>query len=247
MAQRVLILGATSAIAHAYARRKAVDGASFVLAGRREEMLEANAADLTARGAASVAIVAADLADPSSIETTLAACSVYLSAFDEVLLAYGILGKQGRAETDLVHARALIDVNFTSAALWLLALTKRAANVPMTILVIGSVAGDRGRKTNFIYGSAKGGLERFVEGLQHANAAGPLRVVLIKPGFVDTPMTDTVAGKGGPLWTSADKVAGDIVKAARSSKPVVYTPWFWWGIMTLIRNLPRAIFNRLRI
>ena len=238
---------ATSAIAHAYARRKALEGAALVLAGRRQDVLDANAADLTARGAASVAVVAADLADLSSIEATLEACRVHLSAFDEVLLAYGILGEQGRAETDLAHARALIDVNFTSAALWLLALAKNAANAPMTVLVIGSVAGDRGRKTNFVYGSAKGGLERFVEGLQHANAAGPLRVVLIKPGFVDTPMTDTVAGKGGPLWASADTVAGDIVKAARSSKPVVYTPWFWWGIMTIIRNLPRAIFNRLSI
>ena len=71
--------------------------------------------------------------------------------------------------------------------------------------------------------------------------------MLIKPGFVDTPMTDTVAGKGGPLWASADKVAGDIVKAARSTRSVVYTPWFWWGIMAIIRNLPRAIFNRLSI
>lgn len=247
MAQRVLILGATSAIAHAYARRKAAEGAALVLAGRRADVLEANAADLVARGASSAAVVAADLADLSAVEATLAACRTNLAAFDEVLLAYGILGEQARAETDLAHARALIDVNFTSAALWLLALAKCAGAAPLTIAVIGSVAGDRGRKTNFVYGSAKGGLERFVEGLQHAHAASAVRLVLIKPGFVDTPMTDGIANKGGPLWASADKVAGDIISAARSGKAVVYTPWFWWGIMTIIRNLPRVIFNRMSI
>jgi decaprenylphospho-beta-D-erythro-pentofuranosid-2-ulose 2-reductase len=247
MARRILILGATSAIAHAYARRKAQEGAVFVLAGRRADVLDANAADLIARGASSAAFVVADLADLPTVEATLTTCRTHCSAFDEVLLAYGILGDQARAGADLEHARTIIDVNFTSAALWLLALVKDAGSTPLTILVIGSVAGDRGRKTNFVYGAAKGGLERFVEGLQHAHATGPVRVVLIKPGFVVTPMTDGVTNQGGLLWATADTVAGDIVKAARSSTPCVYTPWFWWGIMTVIRNLPRVIFNRLNI
>jgi decaprenylphospho-beta-D-erythro-pentofuranosid-2-ulose 2-reductase len=247
MAQRILILGATSAIAHAYARRKANEGAVFVLAGRRADVLDANAADLIARGASSAAFVVADLADLSAVEATLTACCTHSSAFDEVLLAYGILGDQAHAEADLAHARTLIDVNFTSAALWLLALVKGAGLTPLTILVIGSVAGDRGRKTNFVYGAAKGGLERFVEGLQHAHATSPVRILLIKPGFVVTPMTDGVTNQGGLLWATADTVAGDIVKTARSGKPCVYAPWFWWGIMTVIRNLPRVIFNRLNI
>jgi decaprenylphospho-beta-D-erythro-pentofuranosid-2-ulose 2-reductase len=248
MAQRVLILGATSAIAHAFARRKAAEGAALVLAGRRADQLEANAADLRARGASQVDVVTADLGDMERIAETAALCRSALSAFDEVLLAYGILGDQAQAETDLTTARAMIDVNFTSAALWLLELLReRPADRPLTILVIGSVAGDRGRKSNFVYGAAKGGLERFVEGLQHANAASNARIVLIKPGFVDTPMTEGIANKGGPLWATPDAVAGDIVKAAKSGKAVVYTPWFWWGIMTIIRNVPRVIFNRVNI
>ncbi|QDM17988.1 SDR family NAD(P)-dependent oxidoreductase [Tardiphaga sp. vice278] len=247
MSQRVLILGATSAIAHAYARRKAAEGASLVLAGRRADALQANAVDLRARGAAQVDVVEADLADIASIAEVAASCRAN-GAFQEVLLAYGILGDQAQAETDLALARKVIDVNFTSAALWLLELLKgQPATQPLTLLVIGSVAGDRGRKSNFVYGSAKGGLERFVEGLQHARAATATRIVLIKPGFVDTPMTDGIAGKGGPLWASADKVAGDIAKAAKSGTPEVYTPWFWWFIMAIIRNVPRVIFHRTNI
>lgn len=246
--KRILILGATSAIAHAYARRKALEGAALVLAGRNQDMLEANAADLRARGASRVDVVVADLADIAGITEAAARCRADAAGFDEALLAYGILGDQARAETDIGFARTVIDVNFTSAALWLLALLQgQPTSQPLTLLVIGSVAGDRGRKSNFVYGAAKGGLERFVEGLQHANAAKPNRIVLIKPGFVDTPMTDGIAGKGGPLWASPDTVAADIAKAAASGKPVVYTPWFWWFIMTIIRNLPRAIFNRVNI
>jgi short-subunit dehydrogenase len=247
MPHTVLILGATSAIAQAYARRKAGEGASLVLAGRRADMLDANAADLRARGAASVDVVVADLGNMGDIAATLGKCTG--RGFpDEVLLAYGSLGDQARAEDDLVQARDVIDTNFTSAALWLLALAKaRPPHQPVTVVVIGSVAGDRGRASNFIYGAAKGGLEKFVQGLQHANAASSLRVVLVKPGFVDTPMTASIANKGGPLWASADTVAGDIAKAATSGKAAVYAPWFWWPIMTIIRNLPRPIFNRMKI
>lgn len=245
--QCILILGATSAIAHAYARRKALEGAVLVLAGRNDAALQANAADLRARGASAVDVVVADLADSSAIPEAVGRCAG-AAGFDQVLLAYGILGDQARAEADLAFARNVIDVNFTSAALWLLALLQaQPAARPLTLLVIGSVAGDRGRRSNFVYGAAKGGLERFVEGLQHARAGTPARIVLIKPGFVDTPMTDGVAGKGGPLWATPDAVAADIDKAAKSGKPVVYTPWFWWFIMTIIRSLPRAIFNRVKI
>ena len=247
MTPKILILGATSAIAHAYARRMAVAGASLILAGRNSEALEANAADLRARGAARVDIVVADLAQVDRLDEMAAQCTAF-GFPDVVLLAYGSLGDQARSQNDPQYAREVIDTNFTSAALWLLALAKaRPALQPATVVVIGSVAGDRGRASNFVYGAAKGGLERFVQGLQHANATGPLRIVLIKPGFVDTPMTSGIAGKGGPLWASADKVAGDIVEAAQSGKSEVYSPWFWWGIMMIIRNLPRVIFNRMKI
>jgi decaprenylphospho-beta-D-erythro-pentofuranosid-2-ulose 2-reductase len=248
MARRILVLGATSAIAHAYARCRAAEGASFVLAGRRTDFLEANAADLRARGASSAEIVTADLGFIPGIGATAALCHANFAFFDEILLAYGVLGQQSRAETDLDFARSIIDLNFTSVALWLLQLTKTSmADHPMTVIVIGSVAGDRGRKSNFVYGAAKGGLERFVEGLQHAYAASSVRIILIKPGFVDTPMTEGVHNKGGPLWARPEAVAHDIVKAAKSNRVVVYTPWFWYFIMMIIRFLPRAIFNRVNI
>ena len=247
MAQTILILGATSAIAHAYARLKAAEGAGFVLVGRRADALEANAADLRARGAAQVTVIEADLADISMIEPNASRC-VAPKFPDEVLLAYGSLGDQPKALGDVAYAREVIDTNFTSAALWLLALAKlRPAAQGATFLVIGSVAGDRGRGSNFVYGAAKGALERVVEGLQHGNAGTPAHFVLIKPGFVDTPMTDGIPNKGGPLWAKPEAVAADIAKAAKAGKSSLYTPWFWWPIKTIIRNLPRPIFNKLKI
>jgi len=112
--------------------------------------------------------------------------------------------------------------------------------------VVGSVAGDRGRARNFVYGSAKGGIDRFLEGLQQAYAGTKLRVVRVKPGFVDTPMTADIA-KAGPLWTTPDRVAADIKRAADRGHAVIYTPWFWWPIMIIIRHLPRFVFHRLKI
>jgi short-subunit dehydrogenase len=114
------------------------------------------------------------------------------------------------------------------------------------LVVIGSVAGDRGRARNFVYGSAKSGLDRFVEGLQQAYAGTMLRLVRVKPGFVDTPITAHFT-KGGPLWATPERVAADIERAVDRGRAVVYTPWFWWLIMMIIRHLPRVVFHRLKI
>jgi decaprenylphospho-beta-D-erythro-pentofuranosid-2-ulose 2-reductase len=245
--RNVWILGATSAIAHAYARRKAAEGTRLLLIGRNEGHLRANAADLLARGASAAPVKRIDLAKAFDCEETIASFIVTEGHPDEVLIAYGILGEQSRAKRDIAHAREIIEANFTSVAAWLLALiAKRDPARPLTLVVIGSVAGDRGRASNFVYGSAKGGLDRFLEGLQHEYAAGPLSLVRVKPGFVDTPMTAGIA-KGGPLWASPDKVAADIERAVARRRAVVYTPWFWWPIMTVIRNLPCFVFNRLKI
>jgi short-subunit dehydrogenase len=108
------------------------------------------------------------------------------------------------------------------------------------------VAGDRGRRSNFVYGSAKGGLDRFLEGLQHASVGSNLTVVRIKPGFVDTPMTADLP-KGGPLWAKPEQIATDIARAVDRGGALVYTPWFWRPIMLIIRHLPRAVFNRMKI
>ena len=243
---RILILGATSAIAQAYARRRA-QGGDFVLAARREERLAAIAADLKASGAASAEIFVTDLAAMERIEGSVADLRARFGAIDEVVVAYGVLGEQAAAEQDLAQARALIDSNFTSAALWVLALLKgHPESTPLTIVAIGSVAGDKGRASNFIYGSAKAAFDRFLEGMQQKYDGSPVRIVRVKPGFVDTPMTAGIE-KGGPLWAKPDQIAADIERAVEKGRRVVYTPWFWWLIMMIIRHLPWFVFRRLKI
>jgi decaprenylphospho-beta-D-erythro-pentofuranosid-2-ulose 2-reductase len=245
--RRVWVLGATSAIAQAYARRRASQSATLILLGRNEAHLRANAADLMAHGATAAVVECCDLAHPPDYDAAVTSLMASEGLPDEVVLAYGTLEQQGRAVGDLAYARELIETNFTSAACWLLAIIARwDRSRPLRLIVIGSVAGDRGRGLNFVYGSAKGGLDRFAEGLQHAYAGTALRVVRVKPGFVDTPMTAHMA-KGGLLWATPDRVAADIARAADRGQAVVYTPWFWWLIMMIIRHLPRLVFHRLKI
>lgn len=244
--RNIWILGGTSAIAQAYARLKAQQGGKILLVGRNEKHLKANAADLTARGG-TAAVEVLDLAGQADRVAIINDFAERHGFPDEVLVAYGILGEQEHALTDLALAADTIDVNFTSVVLWLLAICARRDSAhALTLAVIGSVAGDRGRSSNFIYGAAKGGLDRFLEGLQHAHAGTPLHVLRVKPGFVDTPMTGAIK-KGGPLWAKPDRVAADIQKAVDRHATVVYTPWFWRPIMLIIRLMPQFLFNRLKI
>jgi decaprenylphospho-beta-D-erythro-pentofuranosid-2-ulose 2-reductase len=241
---RILILGATSAIAQAYARRRA-EGTDFVLAGRHEERLAAIAADLIACGAASAEPLVIDLAELEGIEPAVAALRARVGEIDEALIAYGTLGDQAVSERDLDEAIAMIDTNFTSAAMWALALLKDRPPGAFTLVVIGSVAGDRGRASNFVYGAAKAALDRLLEGLAQKYDGTGVRIIRIKPGFVDTPMT--AAYPKGALWATPDRVAADIARAVGKGRRVVYTPWFWWPIMAIIRNLPWFVFRRLKI
>jgi short-subunit dehydrogenase len=244
---QILVLGATSAIAQAYARRRAALGCGFVLAGRREDRLGAIAADLLACGAQSAEPFVVDLAAMDGIDEAVKTLRAR-GAPDEIVIAYGVLGEQARAEADMALARSLIDTNFTSAALWTLALLKdQPAGRPLTLVGIGSVAGDRGRASNFIYGAAKAAFDRLLEGLAQKHAGTPVRIIRVKPGFVDTPMTAGIADRGGPLWATPDRVAADIERAVARGRRVVYTPWFWWPIMMIIRHLPWFVFRRLKI
>jgi short-subunit dehydrogenase len=244
--RNIWVFGGTSAIAQAYARLAATRGAKLLLVGRNGDHLNANNADLIARGG-KAAIEVLDLAGQVDREAVLGGFIERHGFPDEVLIAYGILGEQERALTDLALAADIINVNFVSVALWLLAISTRCDPArPLTIVVIGSVAGDRGRASNFIYGSAKGGLDRFLEGMQHAHAGTSLHIVRVKPGFVDTPMTAAIK-KGGPLWAKPDRIATDIQRAVDRHAAVVYTPWFWRLIMLIIRLMPRFVFNRLKI
>ncbi|MDC7787692.1 SDR family NAD(P)-dependent oxidoreductase [Rhodoplanes sp. TEM] len=243
---RILVLGASSAMAQAYARRRAATGASFLLVGLNATRLAAVADDLRASGAPAAEIATMDLADLAGIETRAADLRGRFGEPDEVLIAYGELPDQAESERDLDAARHAFEVNFVSVALWILALLKdRPPQAPLALITIGSVAGDRGRASNFVYGAAKGGLDRFLEGLAQKHAGTPVRIVTVKPGFVDSPMTDAIAK--GALFASPDAVGADIVRAVEKGRRVVYAPWFWWVIMAIIRNLPWFVFRRLRI
>jgi hypothetical protein len=247
VSQTILVLGATSAIAIAYCRRLARGDTSFVLVGRRSERLETIAADLEARGARKAAALVSDLSDMASCESRFAEFCDTLGMPDQVLLAYGILGEQAAAEDDADATRRSLDVNFTSAALWLqMAAKLLPRDKPRWIIVISSVAGDRGRRSNYVYGAAKAGLSTFAEGLAHRLHGTGLHVLTVKPGFVDTPMTSHV-DRGGPLWARPEQVAKGIEQAVRKNRSVAYTPRFWWPIMTIIRLLPRSIFFRTKL
>lgn len=241
--KKIVVLGALSEIAEAASRLYAAEGARLVLVGRREDRLQAVADDLRVRGADTVTVEALDLASADA-EACLSRWNEALGGIDMVLLAYGVLGEQRDLEKDLKAAAELIDVNFRSAALWCLA----AANLfegrkAGTLAVIGSVAGDRGRQSNALYGATKGGLGILVQGLAHRLAKHGAKAVLVKPGFVDTAMTAHIPNKGA-LWSSPDKVARLIQSAASGRAPVVYAPGYWRLIMTVIRSVPARVFHR---
>jgi hypothetical protein len=167
---------------------------------------------------------------------------------DLVLIAHGSLPDQPACQDDLALVADALAVNGVSPALWAEAFADRlvAAGQAATLGLIGSVAGDRGRKTNYVYGAAKGLVERYAQGLQHRLAASAVRVCLIKPGPTATPMTAHLQSQGARLAPVAD-VAADIVRGLAAGKPVIYTPAKWWLIMGVIRHLPRAIFHKLNI
>jgi decaprenylphospho-beta-D-erythro-pentofuranosid-2-ulose 2-reductase len=244
--KRVVILGAASAIAESAARLWAREGAQLVLVGRNAERLGAIADDLRIRGAAAVQVVVLDLAGADA-RGELDRMATLIGSIDVVLLAYGVLGDQAAAEQDAALARNVFETDFLSACAWCLAaasyLASRRAGV---LIVIGSVAGDRGRMSNYIYGAAKGGLGILVQGIAHRLAPTGARAVLIKPGFVDTPMTAGIARKG-LLWSRPGVVAAAIKKAAERGGPIVYAPWWWRFVMLMIRQAPSRIFHKTKL
>ncbi len=245
--RRVAIFGASSGIGAAVARRFAEGGHRLVLVGRDRDKVERNAADLGVRGAGEVAVQVADLADVDALPGVAAAAWAAFGGLDVALIAHGTLPDQEGAQRDANAALAALLVNFASPSLLCEQLAPRfEAQGSGTIAVITSVAGDRGRGSNYLYGAAKGGLQRYLEGLRHRLARAGVRVLDIRPGFVSTAMTAHLP-QGGPLWAKPGDVARDIVRAVERGRPVLYTPWFWRPIMLAVRNLPRPLFHRTRL
>ena len=241
--KRIVVLGAASAIAEAAARLWAVEGARLALVGRNADRLEAIGSDLRARGAAAAETTVADCASADAV-AALDEIAERLGGLDVVLLAYGFLGDQCELERDPAATADLLNTNFVSASAWCLAAANRFERQRSgALVVIGSVAGDRGRASNYIYGASKAGLGVLVQGLAHRLAKSGARAVLIKPGFVDTPMTLHIARKGA-LWAQPEKIGQAIVRATDKGGPIAYTPFYWRGIMAVLRGIPSPIFHR---
>lgn len=243
--RHIAIFGATSAIAVESARIFAQAGDKLFLVARDAQKLEAVRADIAARGAGAVTTTVRDLADTAGHPALLFQAKEALGDLDIVLVAHGVLSNQGECEKDFAKVEESIRVNFLSAA----SLAQASANLMLeqkrgTIAVISSVAGDRGRPSIYTYASAKGGLNVFLQGLRGRLLRSGIRVITIKPGPVDTPMTAHL--KKGPTMASAASVGAGIVRAIEKGKDEVYLPWFWFWIMLIIRLMPEAIFKRIK-
>ena len=249
--RRVIVLGALSAMAEATCRLLAQEGAQIALFGRDAARLDRVAQDLRLRGAAGAHVFARDLTQAADAQIDLAGAADAMGGVDAILLFYGILGDQKRAETDLEEARRIIAVNFDSAAIWALAgadLLEKRGGAGSVLLGVSSVAADRGRRSNYIYGAAKAGFSVLLQGIAHRFAAkrGGPRAVSVKAGFVDTPMTAGLVRRG-PLLASPQQIAKSIRHAMDRGGAIVYAPWFWRWIMLAIRMTPEAIFNRVNL
>lgn len=244
--QKILIIGATSAIAEATARRFAQQGARLYLLARDRERLAGLANDLKIRGAASVGHAVFDANDFDRHEAVLDRAIQELEGLDTALIAHGTLGDQKACEKNFSLLLRELNTNAISVMSLLTHLANRLeAQGHGTIAVIGSVAGDRGRQSNYVYGTAKGAVSIFLQGLRNRLYKRGVHVLTIKPGFVDTPMT--AAFKKGLLWAQPDAIAQSILAGIEKKRDEVYAPFFWRFIMAIICSIPEKVFKRLSL
>jgi short-subunit dehydrogenase len=245
--KRIIIFGATSAIATACARQWTAQGASLFLVGRDRDKLESVANDLAVRGAAATHRMQMDANDVSDHRKVVAAAVQALGGLDIALIAHGTLPDQSACEADSMMAMREFSTNGASVIALLLVLAnhfERQGNG--AIGVITSVAGDRGRPSNYVYGSAKAAVSVFCEGLRARLFKSGVSLTDIRPGFVATPMTQGLK-LPGPLVAQPEVVAERIVQGIDRKKDVLYAPAFWWPIMMIIRNIPRSVFKRMKL
>jgi short-subunit dehydrogenase len=218
----------------------------FMLVARNSQKLTLIAQDLLARGAVGVDTWVIDLDDTSAHADMLVAAVRRLGEIDVALIAHGVLGDQSRAEADFEAAAEILHTNFISAVsliTWLANYFQRQHKG--TLAVISSVAGDRGRKSNYVYGASKGALNIFLDGVRNRVDREGVHVMTIKPGFVATPMTSHLPQ--GRLFATPDKIAKGIVKGLHAHRDNLYVPSFWAPIMLVIRLIPNRIFKKLNI
>jgi decaprenylphospho-beta-D-erythro-pentofuranosid-2-ulose 2-reductase len=245
--QKIVVLGATSAIAQAVQRLLAQNRKEILLVARSPERLAALRSDLLVRGAKTVDTLAVDFNEIARHEAIVKFAEERLAGFDTVLLAFGSLLDPEQSAQSVELSLQEWNTNFVSAAALLTLFAKHfETRKSGCIAAITSVAGDRGRRSNYVYGAAKGGLSLFLQGLRSRLYPAGVRVITIKPGPVDTPMTAHM--RKGLTFSTPETVARDIYRVlANSSSDVLYTPRYWRYIMTIIRLLPERIFKRLSI
>lgn len=238
-----IIIGATSDMAAGFSRKLASEGATLVLAGRRMDNLEAQAVDLKERGAAGAEAIAFDARDPASFDAILARAEAAEGPVSAAVFV-GSMPPQEQIDADPALVDGVIADSLTGPArlLTLLAPVMEARGAG-TIVGVGSVAGDRGRLGNYVYGAAKGGFHVFLSGLRNRLGRKGVHVLTVKPGPVKTAMTEAL-GKM-PFMTTVEAVAEDIAKAVSRRKNVLYTKWIWWPVMTVIRAVPEPIFKKM--
>jgi short-subunit dehydrogenase len=246
ISRKILVLGATSGIAEATCRIWAAQGASLFLVARNAEKLAAVAADLKTRGAAYIDTAVADLDDTALHPALLAHAINSLGGMDVAYLTHGILGDQAKAEQDFETAAQILHTNFVSVVSLLTWLANFCVQRHAGVLaVISSVAGDRGRKSNYLYGASKAGLTAFLGGLRNRVDREGVTVLNIKPGPVRTAMTSHMPG--AEKMADVNKVAQTIVKAIDGRADEVYVPFQWQPIMFVIRHIPERVFKKLNL
>jgi decaprenylphospho-beta-D-erythro-pentofuranosid-2-ulose 2-reductase len=242
---KVVIFGGSSRIAQGAAKVWAQNGAEIYLVGRDPEKLKVIARDLQVRGAKRVLCAAVDLSHPERHQLLIEEIEREFGAFNTVLIAFGTLPDSQALDVDPNQILENFRVNLLAPAMLAELSAKRLAEGGGgKLAVIGSVAGDRGRASNYAYGAAKGGLATYVAGLRH-RLGKKVSITVIKPGFVDTPMTAHI--KKGPLFADPDVVGAAIVRSMERGRAECYLPWFWFWIMAIIRNIPDFIFSKMKI
>lgn len=246
---RIVIFGATSSIAEHTARQLVQRGASVYCVGRNAEKLATILADLKVRAGTDQIIdgISADLADSIQHPALIEQATKALNGLDGVLIAHGTLPDQKACQAEASLTQQEIQTNALSVINLLTLLANQfEAQGKGVIAVISSVAGDRGRQSNYVYGAAKGMVTLFTQGLRNRLTRAGVDVVTIKPGFVDTPMTAEF-DKSGPLWAKPEQIAQGIINAMAKGKSEVYLPGFWRLIMLIIRHIPEFIFKRMSL
>jgi decaprenylphospho-beta-D-erythro-pentofuranosid-2-ulose 2-reductase len=242
---KIALLGATKGMGRALARLMAERGDTLALLGRDRADLDRSARDLDVRGGrARVAIAECDLERPETFAPALDAAETALGGLEAVVVSAGMFSTQDRLEADPELARRLLLVDFTNTVAFCEEARRRLlARGGGTLCVLSSVAGERGRKPVVLYGAAKAGLTRYLEGLDHRFRSAGLRTVCVKPGFVRTSMTDGLPVP--PFAGEPEAVARRILRAIDAGTPVVYVPGVWRWVMLVIRLLPRGVMRRV--